>query len=368
MHMDKIANGAEALLLRHNSRTTQDAARAIRQYGNKNIDPSRTQLNYNLTTPNGKSDYDRFRDRLAECSYRKQRNNVRMESIVLTAPKNLPPEDTVKFFRVAHRALQGLTGGEANEVSAWVHEDETTPHLHYAFVPAVEVDGVLKLSAKRLMDRQKLQILHPTVQNAIDRAFGHNLYRVVAADPAERMQTSDTLRTYKAKQEHLDKLRAQEQAEQAYLALTLEQQAQAQMDAVRATQRATQAQQQQEQAHKQYIATLQQMDALRKRIDSGKQELDTVQCRLFSGKQDIADQQDTIHVLTTEIKRLQTEYASTYNVALQNKTIAVLRSDPDGQSWWAWAAETAARDPDLQTCMDFMQQQNLDPELEDYAR
>lgn len=199
MHLDKCANGGEVARCRHNSRS-------MRNSKNDNINSELSRYNRNLTAYDGRTDIQRFRDRLGQLSYRKQRNNVRMEEIVITAPKNLPTHEVGKFFKVAHSELQSLTGGAANEVSAWVHLDEKTPHMHYLFVPGVEVDGVLKLSASKLMDRAKFRVLHPEMQKAIDSAFGHHKYLVVADDPADRQQTSDTLQAYKFKMQKLDEL------------------------------------------------------------------------------------------------------------------------------------------------------------------
>lgn len=202
MHLDKCANGGEVARCRHNSRSMKNSK-------NSNINPALSKYNRNLTVDNGRTDIQRFRDRLEQLSYRKQHNNVRMEEVVISAPKNLPANEVGKFFKVAHSALQSLTGGAANEVSAWVHVDETTPHMHYLFVPGIEVDGVLKLSASKLMDRAKFRILHPEMQKAIDSAFGHHKYLVVADDPADRQQTSDTLQAYKSKMKKLDELGSQ---------------------------------------------------------------------------------------------------------------------------------------------------------------
>ena len=160
-----------------------------------------------------------------------------MESIIITAPKNIRPADMEQFFRTAHKELQELTGGKENEVGAWVHMDEHFGHLHYTFVPAVEVNGTLKLSAKTLMNRDKLKILHPTMQAAIDKAFGHHEYIVVADDPRDRQQSSDTIAVYKAKQEKINQLNsavklANEQQEDAFtsIMLTFEQQAKVNKD------------------------------------------------------------------------------------------------------------------------------------------
>lgn len=230
MHLEKVANGAESQILQHDGRD-------LSRHSNKNIDTNKTHLNYCLTEQDNKTALQRFKDRLNECSYRKQKNNVRMESIVITAPKNIRAEDTALFFRVAHKALQELTGGKENEVGAWVHLDEKSPHLHYDFVPAIKINGVLKLSAKNLMNREKLSLLHPTMQAAIDKAFGHHEYKVVADDPRDRQQSSDTIAIYKAKQEKLNQFDsaiklANEQQEDAFtsIMLTFEQQAKVNKD------------------------------------------------------------------------------------------------------------------------------------------
>lgn len=207
MHYDKAKNGSEHARLMHN-------ARGHARHRNKNIDPEKSRYNINLTArtnPNDtRTDMERFKDRLAQLTYRKQKNNVRLCEIVLTAPKNVPYKDMGNFFKASYRALQSLTGGSDNEVSAWVHMDEDLqhgrPHLHYCFVPGVEVNGVMKLSASKLVDRAFLQNLHPQVQAAIDQEFGHHNYLVVADDPADRQQTSDTLAAFKEKAARLENL------------------------------------------------------------------------------------------------------------------------------------------------------------------
>ena len=52
--------------------------------------------------------------------------------------------------------------GQENAVAAVVHYDETTPHLHYAFVPVVFDDKKAhdKVSAKEVLTRQDLQTFH----------------------------------------------------------------------------------------------------------------------------------------------------------------------------------------------------------------
>lgn len=347
MHMDKIAHGAESGLLQHNSR---------QRYNNPQIDSNRTFLNYNLTVIDGRTDMQRFKDRLAQCSYRKQKNNVCMESIVITAPKNMAIEDMPLFFKTAHRALQGLTGGACNEVSSYVHMDEAAAHMHYAFVPAIMIDGTLKLSAKRLMDRQKLRELHPTVQEAVNKAFGHNNYRVMAEDPAERGQTSDTLQIYKTKRIALDNLARQEKAEQATLALLKQQQDKLECKTATMMQEQRTAEQrtaEQRKVAKQAVEQTQYWKSEESRARQTysslsvknrelKEELDSISCLLFSKQQDLKEQQEINHNLQVETQRLREEYKEVTGGVFREQAIAILRNDPIGEEWWAWAVNKAA--------------------------
>lgn len=195
MHYEKTACGGEYGLMCHDNR------RYI-NHSNEKIDSSRTCLNYNLAAmvygDDKRTEYQRFRDRLGQCSYRKQKNNVRMCEIVIHAPKNLPEQEEDKFFVVARRELIKQTGGPDNEIYSWIHKDEGgAHHLHYGFCPAIEVNGVLKLSAKRVMNRAKLDHLHDDMQKAIDKAFGNHEYLIVADDPADRAKGSVPMKVYK---------------------------------------------------------------------------------------------------------------------------------------------------------------------------
>ena len=54
--------------------------------------------------------------------------------LVVTAPKDLPEQEHKAFFQASYDFLQQRYGRE-NVVSAYVHMDEVTPHMHFAFVP-----------------------------------------------------------------------------------------------------------------------------------------------------------------------------------------------------------------------------------------
>lgn len=311
MHLDKIANGAESQVLQHCERTQT-------YHSNTNINFKKTYLNYNLTDDD-RTSMQRFKDRIAQCKYRKQKNNVRLESIVLTAPKNIIAEDTVLFFKTAHKALQELTGGIENEVCAWVHRDEVSEHIHYMFVPAVEVKGVLKLSAKTLMNRDKLRILHPTVQQAIDKEFGHHKYVIVADDIRDRQQTSDTIKAYKAKQEKLSaleketkqaqagfKLISQQQDESiASLSLLYQQKADADKKLQDIKDRIESKYSILDFAREQTKKEVQKKDKIQKEYDTLKKEMTDLQSKSFWLKQEITEQNQLMAKNARIIKKQQ---------------------------------------------------------------
>ena len=209
MHYMKIANRAEFSIIQHNSR-------ALNEHTNENIDISKSKYNKDFMTficpDDYRTPYEKFQDRLKELSYRKQRNNVRMCEIVLTVPKNVPQEEIDRFFKTALKELSQQLGGIDNIVAAYLHLDEINPHMHIDFVPGIEVDGIFKLSAKRLIDRNKLKELHPAVQKAIDTEFGHHNYLVVADEQSDRGQSSERIKAFKAAKDKEDKLKAQYQS------------------------------------------------------------------------------------------------------------------------------------------------------------
>ena len=138
------------------------------QASNPQIDSSRTHLNYHLILPR-KSYMEIINERLSELELkRKIRSDaILMNSFIVTSDgeffKRLNPweiDDCVKFFSDKY--------GEENMISAVVHRDETTPHMHLNFIPINEG----RLSSKSLFDRQKLAQLQTELHENIGRKWG----------------------------------------------------------------------------------------------------------------------------------------------------------------------------------------------------
>ena len=139
------------------------------KFGNPDIDPQRTHLNYNLAPQHDQMDF--IKQRLSEvyCLNRKDVNV--MCSWVVTAPKDLEPSQQEDFFKESYKFLENRYGKE-NVISSYVHLDETTPHMHFAFIPVVydKKKDRYKVSAKERVNKFELKSFHSDYQEHLDKA------------------------------------------------------------------------------------------------------------------------------------------------------------------------------------------------------
>ena len=120
----------------HNERKT-------RRHTNKDIDPERTYLNYYFKK--NELSYIKEFDKL-----RKENNlqgHIKSNSIIIcemifTSDKeffdNIGEEETKRYFEESYKFVCNYKNlGEKNIISAVVHLDEGTPHMHLVFIPVV---------------------------------------------------------------------------------------------------------------------------------------------------------------------------------------------------------------------------------------
>lgn len=168
-HVEKYTAGAMGHMLNHYDRSKEKLP--------ENVDPERTHLNYNLAADQQQLGQAEFiRKRCSEVRVQKRKDVNVLCSWVVTAPKDFNPNDYKIFFEETYSFLQDRYGKE-NVISAWVHMDETTPHMHYAFVPVVEDRrrGGFKLSAKEMITRRDLQTFHSSLEAHMERIFGYEI-------------------------------------------------------------------------------------------------------------------------------------------------------------------------------------------------
>lgn len=163
-HVEKYKASALGHMLAHYNRSTP---------ANKDIDRSRTEQNYNLAPE--RDDLLKFISaRLANGVKVQQRADViKLCDWVVTMPRDLPAEKEQAFFANTYDFLVNKYG-EKNVVSAYVHKDESTPHMHFAWLPIVQEKknkkrlGKEKLSAKECITRSDLQKFHQQLQTYLE--------------------------------------------------------------------------------------------------------------------------------------------------------------------------------------------------------
>ena len=149
LRFQKRKAGGVAACERHNERK-KEAYKS-----NPDIDMERSKNNYHLIAP-PKYTYKKEINRMvAEAGCRTRKDSVMMvETLITASPEfmnQLPPEEQKAYFQTALDFISERVGKQ-NILSAVVHMDERTPHMHLCFVP-ITPDN--KLSAKAILGNQK---------------------------------------------------------------------------------------------------------------------------------------------------------------------------------------------------------------------
>ncbi|WP_333790942.1 MobV family relaxase [Holdemanella porci] len=143
------------------------------ELSNKDIDKSKSHENYNLSSELQPLKTEQFvKQRLSEVHHINRKDIIVMVDWIVTLPKNVPSQDESKFFACTYDYLKNQYG-EKNVIGAWVHKDETTPHLHFSFVPVIEEDGKEKLNCKKIISKPKLKQFHPALANYLEMHLGY---------------------------------------------------------------------------------------------------------------------------------------------------------------------------------------------------
>ena len=166
-HLKKNTRGAVPGLAVHFERKTD-------HHTNKEIDVSKSYLNQDLMT-DGSDMLSRFNARLHDVYCMKRDDVKALATWIVTLPEEIaeaPYEQQSAFFEETTNFLNERYGQE-NAVAAVVHYDETTPHLHYAFVPVVfdVKKSRYKVSAKEVLTRHDLQTFHEDLDQDLKKVL-----------------------------------------------------------------------------------------------------------------------------------------------------------------------------------------------------
>lgn len=155
-HMEKFSRGSVNGLSIHIERKTVT-------HSNKDIDPDRTYLNYDLCQKPGDMN-ERLARRLKNVHCLNRENVKVMADWIVTLPETMKEstrEDQQIFFETTYTFLADRYGQE-NVLAGMVHNDETTPHMHFAFIPVIfdQKKQREKVSAKEVLNRKELLAFH----------------------------------------------------------------------------------------------------------------------------------------------------------------------------------------------------------------
>ena len=123
-------------MFRHNERRN-------RNYSNNNIDKEKSYLNYSLKEPqySYEKEFDRIREKYNLKGQIKVVSNVACEYIITSDKKffkTIGEEETKRYFETAYKFVSEYKNlGEQYILSAKVHMDEQSPHMHLIFLPVV---------------------------------------------------------------------------------------------------------------------------------------------------------------------------------------------------------------------------------------
>lgn len=132
----------------HNERTKE------KYTSNPDVDTSRSHLNFHLVTPERKYRAEAEKQ-IAAAGCRTRSDSVRVvEALITASPEFFKGKKRSEISEFFIEALEFMIQHQSPEtiISAVVHMDEKTPHMHLCFVP-ITPEG--KLSAKYFLGNQK---------------------------------------------------------------------------------------------------------------------------------------------------------------------------------------------------------------------
>ena len=123
-------------IFRHNERRNKN-------YSNDNIDKEKLYLNYSIKSPqySYEKEFERIKEKYNLKGQIKKVSNIACEYIITSNHdffQKIGEEETKRFFETAYKfVVEYKDLGEQYIMSAKVHRDEQTPHMHLIFLPVV---------------------------------------------------------------------------------------------------------------------------------------------------------------------------------------------------------------------------------------
>jgi len=213
IRVQRISVGAVGGIQIHNRREKNGVS-----HSNKDIDWDRTHLNYSLCPSIDNNSYHQLIQRRIKEGFQGtkaiRKDAVKLCEALFTSDSSffdtISIADRIEFFKDCYSFACEKYGKE-NIISAVVHLDERTPHLHIDFVPLTS-DG--RLSAKDVLgNKAALQQLQDDFYAKVSKKWG--LERGERGSSARHLSVMDM--KIKTAQEELDSIQRQAEKIETYL-------------------------------------------------------------------------------------------------------------------------------------------------------
>ena len=133
---EKLTRAQAMGAYKHNERKT-------RNHSNKNIDSTKTELNYYLKQNELSyiKEFDKIKEKYDLKGQIRSNSNIMCEMVFTSDQKffdKIGYEESKRYFEESYKFICEYKNlGEQNIISAVVHMDEDTPHMHLLFIPVI---------------------------------------------------------------------------------------------------------------------------------------------------------------------------------------------------------------------------------------
>ena len=178
-------------IYRHNERRNTN-------YSNKNIDKEKSYLNYSLKSPQFtyEKEFERIRKEYNLKGQIKTVSNIVCEYIITSDKaffETIGEDETRRYFETAYKFVCEYKDlGEQYILSAKVHMDEETPHMHLVFIPVVHTNDKKGNDIDKIACSEfwKAKDSYRQLQDAFFEFMVANNFELERGSPSEKVHLS----------------------------------------------------------------------------------------------------------------------------------------------------------------------------------
>ena len=178
-------------IYRHNERRNKN-------YSNKNINPELSHLNYSLKDckHSYEKEFDLIKEKYNLKGQIKTVSNIACEYIITSDKEyfnSIGIDETKRYFETAYKFVCEYKNlGEQYILSAKVHMDEETPHMHLVFIPVIHTKDKKGISIDKIACSEfwKAKDSYRQLQDAFYNYMVANNFELERGNPSERVHLS----------------------------------------------------------------------------------------------------------------------------------------------------------------------------------